>query len=78
MELFELFKGVMLDLIEWRKELISGKLTLEQKNELKAKITVKVDWGNGSVVFLFVNFCAISLIFDNHLIMCSFCFVQNV
>lgn len=37
---------VMRDLIEWRRQLITGTLTQDQIRELKAHIVAKIDWGN--------------------------------
>ena len=42
----------MLDLIEYRKQLLSGTLTQDQARELKGKLTTKIDWGNRYSIFL--------------------------
>lgn len=36
----------MRELIEWRKQLLTGTLTQDQTRELKLKITAKIDLGN--------------------------------
>ncbi|CAH1968130.1 unnamed protein product [Acanthoscelides obtectus] len=36
----------MRDLLEWRRQLVSGTLTHDQTRELKTKIIQKIDWGN--------------------------------
>lgn len=43
---FETVGKVMRDLLEWRRQLVSGTLTHDQTNELKLKIIGKIDWGN--------------------------------
>lgn len=40
----------MRDLIEWRRQLITGTLTQDQIRELKSQITGKIDWGNRYVL----------------------------
>lgn len=41
-------RTVMLDLIDCRRQLIAGTLTLDQAKDLKQRITAKIDWGNRS------------------------------
>lgn len=36
----------MRELLEWRKQLLTGTFTQDQTRELKLKITAKIDWGN--------------------------------
>ncbi|MPC56723.1 Dedicator of cytokinesis protein 4 [Portunus trituberculatus] len=36
----------MMDVADWRKQLITGTLTSDQIMQLKLKITQKIDWGN--------------------------------
>uniref|UniRef100_A0AAR5PSM5 Dedicator of cytokinesis protein 3 n=1 Tax=Dendroctonus ponderosae TaxID=77166 RepID=A0AAR5PSM5_DENPD len=43
---FETVGKVMRDLLEWRRQLVSGTLTHDQTRELKIKIIQKIDWGN--------------------------------
>ncbi|XP_017786650.1 PREDICTED: dedicator of cytokinesis protein 3 isoform X2 [Nicrophorus vespilloides] len=43
---FETVGKVMRDLLEWRRQLVSGTLTQDQTRELKLKIIAKIDWGN--------------------------------
>ncbi|KAJ3643045.1 hypothetical protein Zmor_025783 [Zophobas morio] len=43
---FETVGKVMRDLLEWRRQLVSGTLTQDQTRELKMKIIAKIDWGN--------------------------------
>ncbi|RWS11389.1 dedicator of cytokinesis protein 3-like isoform X2, partial [Dinothrombium tinctorium] len=45
-ELFERIHSTMTDLIEMRKQLITGTLTVDQIKELRLRITTKIDWGN--------------------------------
>ncbi|GIY19726.1 dedicator of cytokinesis protein 3 [Caerostris extrusa] len=44
--LFQRLLAVMRDLIEWRRQLITGTITQDQIRELKSQITGKIDWGN--------------------------------
>ncbi|GFS76082.1 dedicator of cytokinesis protein 3 [Nephila pilipes] len=44
--LFQRLLAVMRDLIEWRRQLITGTITQDQIRELKCQITGKIDWGN--------------------------------
>ena len=39
-------RKIMLDLITYQQKFISGTLTKDQKQELKSKISQKIDWGN--------------------------------
>ncbi|XP_030749885.1 dedicator of cytokinesis protein 3 isoform X2 [Sitophilus oryzae] len=43
---FDTVGKVMRDLLEWRRQLVSGTLTHDQTRELKMKIIQKIDWGN--------------------------------
>lgn len=43
---FETVGKVMRDLLEWRRQLVSGTLTHDQTRELTLKIIQKIDWGN--------------------------------
>ncbi|XP_014675599.1 PREDICTED: dedicator of cytokinesis protein 3-like, partial [Priapulus caudatus] len=45
-ELFRIIRQQMLELVDWRRELIGGALTQDQVRDLKQRITVKIDWGN--------------------------------
>jgi dedicator of cytokinesis protein 3 len=36
----------MRELLDWRRQLLTGTLTQDQMRELKLKITSKIDWGN--------------------------------
>ncbi|KAF0291701.1 Dedicator of cytokinesis protein 1 [Amphibalanus amphitrite] len=40
---------VMHELLDWRRQLITGTLTQDQTRELRLRATAKVDWGNRSV-----------------------------
>lgn len=58
--MYTIIHTVMLDLIENRKRLMSGTLTQEQSQEIKARITAKIDSGNKYCIssqecLLFVN-----------------------
>ncbi|CAH0555056.1 unnamed protein product [Brassicogethes aeneus] len=43
---FDTIGKVMRDLLEWRRQLISGTITSDQIKELKLQIIKKIDWGN--------------------------------
>lgn len=43
---FLAIQKVMCDLIEWRRQLVTGKLTQDQTWDLKVKLATKIDWGN--------------------------------
>lgn len=46
---FLAIQKVMCDLIEWRRQLVTGKLTQDQTWDLKVKLATKIDWGNRQV-----------------------------
>ncbi|EEC15424.1 dedicator of cytokinesis protein, putative, partial [Ixodes scapularis] len=43
---FLAIQKVMCDLLEWRRQMVTGKLTQDQMWDLKVKMTAKIDWGN--------------------------------
>ncbi|KDR16623.1 Dedicator of cytokinesis protein 3, partial [Zootermopsis nevadensis] len=43
---------VMRELLDWRRQLLTGTLTQDQMRELKLKITSKIDWGNRNKIRL--------------------------
>ncbi|XP_076248536.1 dedicator of cytokinesis spg isoform X2 [Calliopsis andreniformis] len=43
---FNTLRKVMRELLEWRRQLLTGTLTTDQTRELKLRINNKVDWGN--------------------------------
>lgn len=43
---FQTVRKVMRDLVDWRRQLLTGTLTQDQTRELKLKVTAKIDWGN--------------------------------
>ncbi|KAG5279466.1 hypothetical protein AALO_G00078090 [Alosa alosa] len=45
-ELFQKLRQVMTELIDLRRQLISGHMTQEQTREIKRHITLRLDWGN--------------------------------
>ncbi|XP_050737687.1 dedicator of cytokinesis protein 3-like isoform X2 [Eriocheir sinensis] len=45
-ELWDAVRKAMMDVADWRKQLITGTLTSDQITQLKLKITRKIDWGN--------------------------------
>ncbi|XP_030639791.1 dedicator of cytokinesis protein 3-like [Chanos chanos] len=45
-ELFQKLRHVMMELMDLRRQLISGHLTQEQSREIKRHITLRLDWGN--------------------------------
>ncbi|XP_037091368.1 dedicator of cytokinesis protein 3-like [Pollicipes pollicipes] len=40
---------VMHELLDWRRQLVTGTLTQDQTRELRIKVTAKIDWGNRSL-----------------------------
>uniref|UniRef100_S4RIE1 Dedicator of cytokinesis N-terminal domain-containing protein n=1 Tax=Petromyzon marinus TaxID=7757 RepID=S4RIE1_PETMA len=46
LELFYKLRHVMHELLDLRRQIISGHLTLDQVREVKRLITVRLDWGN--------------------------------
>lgn len=45
-DLFYKLRHVMNELIDLRRQLLSGHLTQDQVREVKRHITVRLDWGN--------------------------------
>lgn len=45
-DLFYKVRHVMLELIDLRRQLLSGHLTQDQSRDVKRHITVRLDWGN--------------------------------
>ncbi|XP_028841844.1 dedicator of cytokinesis protein 3-like [Denticeps clupeoides] len=45
-ELFQKLRHVMTELIDLRRQLISGHMTQDQTREIKRHITLRLDWGN--------------------------------
>ncbi|XP_076035833.1 dedicator of cytokinesis protein 3-like isoform X2 [Oratosquilla oratoria] len=45
-ELWDALRKAMMDLADWRKQLVMGTLTSDQIAQLKLKITRRIDWGN--------------------------------
>ncbi|XP_034021811.1 dedicator of cytokinesis protein 3-like [Thalassophryne amazonica] len=45
-DLFYKVRHVMMELIDLRRQLLSGHLTQDQSREVKRHVTVRVDWGN--------------------------------
>ncbi|XP_066992689.2 dedicator of cytokinesis protein 3 [Anabrus simplex] len=43
---FSALRKVMRELLDWRRQLLTGTLTQDQMRELKLRITGKIDWGN--------------------------------
>nr|CAD7580524.1 unnamed protein product [Timema californicum] len=43
---FSTLSKVMRELLEWRRQLLTGTLTQDHMREFKLKITSKIDWGN--------------------------------
>ncbi|XP_063227619.1 dedicator of cytokinesis protein 3 [Bacillus rossius redtenbacheri] len=43
---FSTLRKVMRELLDWRRQLLTGTLTQDHTRELKLKITSKIDWGN--------------------------------
>ncbi|XP_029465888.1 dedicator of cytokinesis protein 1 isoform X4 [Rhinatrema bivittatum] len=45
-EMFHRVRNMIYDLVEWRSQILSGTLPQDELNELKKKITAKIDYGN--------------------------------
>lgn len=45
-DLFYKVRHVMMELIDLRRQLLSGHLTQDQSRDVKRHITVRLDWGN--------------------------------
>lgn len=45
-EKVELTHKLMYDLIEWRKQILSETLPVDELKDIKQIVTSKVDWGN--------------------------------
>ncbi|KAJ4926754.1 hypothetical protein JOQ06_014501, partial [Pogonophryne albipinna] len=45
-DLFYKVRHVMLELLDLRRQMLSGHLTQEQSQDVKRHITVRLDWGN--------------------------------
>lgn len=43
---FTTLRKVMRELVDWRRELLTGTLTQDQTREMRLNITSKIDWGN--------------------------------
>ncbi|BES96774.1 dedicator of cytokinesis [Nesidiocoris tenuis] len=43
---FSTLRKVMRELVDWRRELLTGTLTHDQTKEMRLNITSKIDWGN--------------------------------
>lgn len=46
MDLFYKVRHVMMELIDLRRQLLSGHLTQDQSRDVKRHVTVRLDWGN--------------------------------
>ncbi|XP_075468365.1 dedicator of cytokinesis protein 1 isoform X2 [Ascaphus truei] len=45
-EMFNCVRNMIYDLVEWRSQILSGTLPQDELNELKKKITARIDYGN--------------------------------
>ncbi|CAN8017065.1 unnamed protein product [Ixodes persulcatus] len=52
---FLAIQKVMCDLLEWRRQMVTGKLTQDQMWDLKVKMTAKIDWGNRRGLLLLLD-----------------------
>lgn len=59
---FNTVRKVMRDLVEWRRQLLTGTLTQDQMRELKLKITGKIDWGNRKLGLDLVPRCGAEMV----------------
>ncbi|XP_075236477.1 dedicator of cytokinesis spg [Lycorma delicatula] len=59
---FNTLRKVMCELVDWRRQLLLGTLTLDQIRELKLKITGKIDWGNRKLGLDLVPRCASEMV----------------
>ncbi|XP_015379000.1 PREDICTED: dedicator of cytokinesis protein 3 [Diuraphis noxia] len=59
---FITLRKVMRELLEWRKQLLTGTLTQDQTRELKLKITAKIDWGNRKLGLDLVPRCGAEMV----------------
>lgn len=54
-DLFYKLRHVMNELIDLRRQLLSGHLTQDQVREVKRHITVRLDWGNEWVTLFYLQ-----------------------
>ncbi|XP_052125383.1 dedicator of cytokinesis protein 4 isoform X2 [Frankliniella occidentalis] len=59
---FTNLRKVMRDLLDWRRQLLTGTLTQDQTRELKLKITAKIDWGNRKLGLDLVPRCGAEMV----------------
>lgn len=59
---FTTLRKVMRDLLDWRRQLLTGTLTQDQTRELKLKITAKIDWGNRKLGLDLVPRCGAEMV----------------
>ncbi|XP_050533759.1 dedicator of cytokinesis protein 3 isoform X2 [Daktulosphaira vitifoliae] len=59
---FITLRKVMRELLDWRKQLLTGTLTQDQTKELKLKITAKIDWGNRKLGLDLVPRCSAEMV----------------
>lgn len=59
---FITLRKVMRELLEWRKQLLTGTLTQDQTRELKLKTTAKIDWGNRKLGLDLVPRCGAEMV----------------
>ncbi|XP_054273723.1 dedicator of cytokinesis protein 3 isoform X2 [Macrosteles quadrilineatus] len=59
---FQTVRKVMRDLVDWRRQLLTGTLTQDQMRELKLKITAKIDWGNRKLGLDLVPRCGAEMV----------------
>lgn len=59
---FNTVRKVMRDLVDWRRQLLTGTLTQDQMRELKLKITGKIDWGNRKLGLDLVPRCGAEMV----------------
>ncbi|GLH11491.1 SFRICE_024883 [Gryllus bimaculatus] len=43
---FSALRKVMREMLDWRRQLLTGTLTQDQTRELQIRLTAKIDWGN--------------------------------
>ena len=48
-----MLRSAILDLMDWRRQLMTGTFTLDHLRDLRLRITSHIDWGNRYVSFPF-------------------------
>ncbi|XP_073976678.1 dedicator of cytokinesis spg isoform X2 [Rhodnius prolixus] len=59
---FTTLRKVMRELVDWRRELLTGTLTQDQTREMRLNITSKIDWGNRKLSLDLVPRCGADVV----------------